>query len=218
MTDLTSIGGTCWLQGRKLLPILKRDASSCHGVVLDLGCGRSPFKELFVSASQYVRIDRCPIDAQMIVSDIRTIPMRDASADCILLSQVLGDVSDLPALFKELKRVLTHDGKILVYESISYPQHDLPNDYWRVLPNGLAWVAAQANLRVKAVHHLGGYFTQIAMHANIFLLAPLRRIAFLRPLGWMARAITNVLCVTLDVLCPLPRYASDYYASLEKAV
>lgn len=196
--------------------MLEREGASVRGAVLDLGCGRSPFRQLFAGASRYIRIDCYPVDADVIVADASALPLEPGSVDCILLSQVLGDVADLAKLFRELDRVLAPGGRIMIYETMSYPQHDLPHDCWRILPGGLEWLGAQTGLKVREVVYLGGYFTQLAMHANAFLVGALDRFRVTRPLAWAGRAATNVVCAALDSVLPQPTLATDYFAVLTK--
>lgn len=214
--QVSSIGGRDWLQVRHLLPLLRRYSSEIEGAVLDLGCGSSPFRSLFPKAHRYIRVDRYRVDPEVVVADATAIPLGDGAVDCVLLSQVIGDVPDLVALFKEIDRVLAPEGKVLIYETTSYPQHDTPHDCWRVLPAGLKWAAEKAGLEVAAVHYLGGYFTQLGIHWNMFLIGPLDRLALLRPLFWLARAGGNLALAGLDAASPRPTLASDYLACLVK--
>ena len=214
--QFTSIFGASWLQGRELLPLLEAYGAKVSGTVIDLGCGHSPFRRYFTHATRYVRMDLFPVDDEVIVADATNIPADSGSVDAILLGRMLGDIPDLPAAFAEFERVLAPDGKILIYESMSYPQHDLPHDYWRVMPNGLRRLATSAGLDVEHMQNLGGYFTQIGMHWNQFLLAPLGHYRALKPLASALRGVGNLTCRALDRLCPRADLASDYFACLIK--
>ena len=217
MTDVFStVASESWLQGRHLFPLLEKHGASVDGTVLDLGCGASPFRRFFPRARQFLRIDRSNDDPEEIIADASALPLPDASVDCVILSQVIGDVADLPALFREIGRVLVPGGSILVYETTSYPQHDLPHDCWRVLPGGLEWAAGQAGLEMAEVEYLGGYFGQLAMHWNIFIVGDLGGHAVTRPLARLARAVGNLACAGLDRLWPRPTLATDYFARLVK--
>lgn len=217
MKSFSSVTGDSWLQGRRLLPLLKRHAESVTGTVLDVGCGKSPFRTLFTSAQRYVRVDCYPVDSEVIVvSDVKALPFDTGSVDFILLARMMGDLPDVVAVLLELERVLKDTGVIVVYESMTYPQHDLPNDYWRVLPGGLRWAASRVGLKMLSLDYLGGYFTQWAMHWNIFVMGPLFRFQLSRPFGLAGRAAGNLAAAGLDKLMPRPTLASDYLACLVK--
>jgi SAM-dependent methyltransferase len=212
----TSVFGTSWLQGRQLIPILQRHGAVTRGTVLDLGCGRSPLRPLFAQSKSYIRMDRYAVDKDVIViTDISDLPLAAESVDVVILSRMLGDLPDLPSTLRELSRVIAPDGRILIYEAISYPQHDLPHDYWRVLPAGLEWAAGRSGLRVAEMEYLGGYFTQLAMHWNHFVVGDFG-LPFLRPFAALARAFGNVAFAGLDRLVPRPALATDYFACLTK--
>lgn len=218
MKAFTSVAGDSWLQGRRLLPLLCREGSAVRGTVVDLGCGESPLKPLFSSAARYIRLDRHALDPEVVtISDPTSLPLEPGSVDAIIVARMLGDLPDVVASLRELARVLAPGGRILVYEAISYPQHDLPHDCWRVLPEGLRWAARQAGLEVKEVHMLGGYFTQLALHWNLFIVGDLGGYALTRPLALLLRAVGNLTFGALDTVMPRPTLATDYFAKIEKA-
>lgn len=217
MQNFNSIFGDSWLQGRKLLPILSRLGADIRGPMLDLGCGRSPLRTLFPATEKYIRMDRYAVDSEVIViDDPMHLPLPDASVDAVLMSRMLGDLPDVCGVLRELARVLRPGGKLLIYEAISFPQHDLPHDYWRVLPAGLIWAAQRAGLVAGEVEYLGGYFTQLAMHTNFFLLSGFERSRLTRGIGRSLRAASNLIWAGLDGIRPRPTLATDYFACIVK--
>ncbi len=217
MKSFTSPSGNSWLQGRHLLPILRRYGAKTRGAVLDLGSGASPLRPLFASASRYVRMDRYPVDAEVIViDDPQRLPLADGSIEVVLVSRMLGDLPDVVGVLRELARVLEAGGQILASEAISYPLLDLPHDYWRVLPEGLRWAAREAGLEMTELSYLGGYFTQLAMHWNVFIVGDRAGHPLTRPAARLARAGGNLVCAGLDAMLPRPHLATDYFAALVK--
>lgn len=217
MKSFTSVSGDSWLQGRRLLPILERYGAAASGTVLDMGCGQSPLRPLYASARRYLRMDRYSVDPEVeTIEDLRSLPLEAGSIEIIIVSRMLGDLPDIVGVLCEFNRVLEPGGKMLVYESMSYPQHDLPHDCWRVLPGGLKWAAGEAGLEVVEVEYLGGYFTQLAMHWNMFIVGDLGGYAITRPLAWLARACGNLAFAGLDRLIPRPPLATDYFACIVK--
>ena len=217
MKAFVSITGKSWLQGRVLLPALARYGKLSKGHVLDLGCGRSPWRSYFPDAGAFIRMDRYAVDPDVIViNDIYRLPLSDGEVDTIILSRMLGDIPDQPRLMGELSRVLAPKGRILVYEAISYPQHDLPHDYWRVLPAGLKWAAGEAGLQVEEVIYCGGYGSQLAVQFNSFVFRSLGSSRLTRPIFAGLRTATNLFCAAIDRIMPCPELATDYFASLVK--
>jgi SAM-dependent methyltransferase len=185
--------------------------------VLDLGCGLSPWRQLFPSEREFIRMDRYAADPEVIIiPDIYRLPLDDDSVDAIILSRMLGDIPDQPRLMTELARVLVPGGRILVYEAISYPQHDLPHDYWRVLPGGLRWAAGTAGLQEEELVYCGGYGTQLAVQLNTFVIGELGGYWFTKPFAAGLRTLTNLTCAAIDRVMPRPELATDYFASILK--
>lgn len=214
----SSIAGKNWLQGRALLPALNRHGPAITGAVLDLGCGASPWRAFFPNATRFVRMDRYAADPDVIViDDIFHIPAESGAFQAVILSRMLGDIPDQPALMRELARLLAPGGRLLVYEAISYPQHDLPHDYWRVLPAGLKWAAEHAGLRVDELVYCGGYATQLAVQLNTFVIGDLGGSWFAKPIAAALRALTNLICAGLDALKKRPELATDYFACVVKS-
>jgi SAM-dependent methyltransferase len=217
MRGLVRLTGRSWLQERHLLPAMARHGKASNGRVLDLGCGLSPWRRFFPYASAFIRMDRYAADTDVIViNDIYRLPLEDCTVDTVLLSRMLGDIPDQRGLMAELARVLSPGGRILIYEAISYPQHDLPHDYWRVLPAGLRWAAESANLEVEELIYCGGYGTQLAVQLNSFVIGDLGGFWFTRPIAACLRAATNLSCAAIDALKRRPSLATDYFASIVK--
>lgn len=122
----------------KFLPRVK-------GRVLDIGCGQSPYKHLFVSKGiEYIGIDI--IDAQnfgyfrndIITFDGVHIPFEDGSFDAIICTEVLEHTPHPESLVLEMYRVLKDDGVGFVTVPWSARTHYMPHDYHRFTPTRLA--------------------------------------------------------------------------------
>ena len=94
--------------------------------VLDLGCGTGEFSPYF-SKSKYVGIDIDPKNityakkhykGEFLVADARQLPFKNESFDKVLVVGVFHHLStdDCQLVFKEMKRVLKKDGKVLIME------------------------------------------------------------------------------------------------------
>ena len=210
------IWGNSWIIGRILIPILSKWGREEKGIVVDYGCGESPFSFCFPHAKAYLRFDINPKDDSVIAVDGKNIPCSDQSVDCFLLFQVLGDISDLVHFFQEVHRVLKPGGKFFIFETVSYPEHDLPHDYFRIMPEGLFWLAGQTGFLCSELNRLGGLFARFAHLWNVFVLGRLRSLPILGIGVLFAIALCNIGAHLLDQLMPHPRLGTDYVAKLIK--
>ncbi len=212
LSKFTSIYGENWVVGKYLLPELTRLGSKQRGVLLDLACGKSPFRAYFPHVDTYLRIDRNPLESEVTKGNMLAIPQENQSVDVVLLFQAITDVSNPVDVLKEVRRVLRPGGRLLVFESMAYPEHDAPYDFYRLMPEGLRVLSTEAGLTMQQCTHLGGLFTRFASLWNIFVMGALKKNVVLRPIAHLGVAGCNLLCYALDRLVPHPRLASDYLA------
>jgi SAM-dependent methyltransferase len=213
-SSFADLSGTSWTTGRKLIAALRPWRDKPSDVVLDVGCGSSPFREFF-PATAYCGFDRGA--GADVVADMCSIPARSGCANIVLLFHALGDVEDPPEALREVRRVLKPGGRVLILESTCYPPHDLPCDFYRFMPNGLISLASREGLKLDKFTWLGGLFTRFASLINKFLLA---RIALIPGMTFLARALiilVNVFCVLGDSVARSERLAESYLAEFVHA-
>ena len=197
--------------------------------VLDLGCGvghllawlgrRVPARYHGIDLSvNSVRAARCAVElAEVSVGDAGRLPFRDASYDRVVSNGAAHHRPDVPAAFREIRRVLRPGGRVVLHEPVDSPvtgaiRHTLfrqspyesPAD--RSQKHGFTRDLVERALRetgfveVNAVPHdflaypLSGMYMELpwsrsrrAMRALIGLETRLDRLAFLRPV-WDALA------------------------------
>lgn len=106
---------------------------SKNKVILDAGCGTGKFlRVLEDNATRYIGIDLSKNqlakaklkslnnNSQFICSNLSKIPLEDNSVDLVVSAWVLGTITNLDErtnAINELKRVLKHDGQIILVEN-----------------------------------------------------------------------------------------------------
>jgi SAM-dependent methyltransferase len=128
-------------------------AAPCR--VLDVGCGRQPFRPLLESGgSTYVGLDvqQSPEGSVDVIAPIDG-PLPDellvrGPFDFILCTEVLEHVADWNAAFANLVRLLRPGGKVLITCPHFYHLHEEPYDFWRPTLHAIDHFARRERLRV----------------------------------------------------------------------
>ena len=147
-----------WFTERIIRSHMERAAPLLHGRVLDLGCGKKRYRDMF-DVDSYLGLDVTTDSACDVVADCRDLPFRDASFDGVLSTQVLEHVDDLDRLFAEVRRVLRPGGAFVFTAPLVARVHCAPHDYWRFSEFGLRYLLERHDFRVQAVEPMGGFLT-----------------------------------------------------------
>lgn len=211
-----TIFGVNWLVGLKLLRFMDVLGKETCGPVADIGCGHSPYRHFFNKASRYDRYDVYPVDNNVILSTMIDIKSEDDSYQVLLLLQALSDEPKTLVALQECYRVLEKGGRVVIFESLAYPLHDLPNDYYRLLPTGVAYWAEAAGFEVEKPLYIGGYFTRLALTINLGFDYLINKLKFFGVVFYPGIAMVNIIAFLLDKGLNNYTFASDYILVLEK--
>jgi SAM-dependent methyltransferase len=99
---------------------------------------------------------------ESIRSDASSLAFPDASADVLLIPNLVHHVEDQGKLWSEVARVVKPGGLLYVFEPTFRELHQNPDDYLRYTPNGLKSVLANHGFHTESVLTTGGPFTAIA--------------------------------------------------------
>lgn len=135
---------------RELRPLL----GGLSGEVLDVGCGRKPYRD-FVAAERYVGLDiDSPVTRELGVADVfydgRKFPFPDGSFDGVLCSQVFEHVFNPEEFLQEIHRVLRPGGRLVLAVPFVWDEHEQPHDFARYSSFGLKALLERNGLAVEA--------------------------------------------------------------------
>jgi len=162
---------------------VRRFAHELHGRIIDVGCGRQPYRGYFSHATEYtgcdVTAERSPVD---FICPADRIPVEAERFDGVLCTEVLEHVPDPLSVVREFHRILVHGGRALITVPMFWPAHEQPWDYRRFPGHGLLHLADASRFRVDHLVPRGG---KMAMVGQVVLTAFQRyfRSRFLRH-GW----------------------------------
>lgn len=201
-------------------------ALTFSGVLLDVGCGIQPYRDLFPNCDYIgveVRQQASSGSAKRpdVFFDGRALPIRDASVDAVLCTQVLEHVANPAQFLSELRRVLPVGGRLLLTVPFVWDEHEQPYDYRRYTSFGLRHTLEAAGFRVTRQRKTltnGAALVQIGLSFTMKVSAnyppPIRlairatAVGIANPLGWLLQRwgpqhpdlyLDNVVsCVALD--------------------
>ena len=149
-----------------------------HGTLIDVGCGQMPYREYILTSQplieKYIGLDF----AQGKYADLKkpdltwngtTIPLKDASVDCAMATEVLEHCHDPLITLKEIRRVLKPDGAFFITVPFLWPLHDTPHDHYRYTPFSLARLLAEAGFEDVEINALGGWNASLAQMIGLWL-------------------------------------------------
>lgn len=163
-----------WLDWRHLRRSVEALVPHARGTLLDVGVSEGPYRELFEPVvDRYVGLEYPPsiLDKQpemwemlprvktlvQVFGDGAHLPIRTASVQTVLSTEVLEHVPNPRALVAEMGRVLEPGGKLLLTVPFIQPLHELPSDYYRFTPESLRCFVQEAGLEVESITPRGNF-------------------------------------------------------------
>ncbi len=138
--------------------VIKDDRSK----VLDVGCGRQPFRIDFESRGyKYLGLDvqQSPEKSVDFICEIdKPLPLEvlnQAPFDFIFCTEVMEHVVDWDSTFKNFSELLASGGKLLITCPSFYPLHEVPYDFWRPTPYALQYYGNKFGLKVLQQKNAG---------------------------------------------------------------
>lgn len=184
---------------------LKKYSSLYKGVLYDLGCGESPYKQFFLKyADQYIGIDwadsfhdtKADIAADLNIS----LPIASEVADTVVSLSVLEHLCEPQTMLNEAFRILKPDGRIVLQVPWQWWVHEAPYDFFRYTPYGLAYLFNKAGFVDVVVEPQSGFFTMWILKMNYFSC---HFICGPSPLRWLIKAVLLPFWYLGQSLAPL---------------
>jgi SAM-dependent methyltransferase len=134
-----------------------------EGCVLDVGCGRQPYRRFLRNGTRYVGMEYDTRLHPTVVGDVRALPFRDAVFNAVMCNEVLEHVPEPARALAEIHRVLRPGGQVYVTVPQSWGLHYEPHDFYRYTKYGMVYLLEHAGFRVTATERMGGLFSFFAV-------------------------------------------------------
>lgn len=168
-TAHTTPSDLAYVHLRTLNAALERASSHVGGLLIDIGCGNKPYREMFPRVVHYIGYD--VVQSSEGVVDIiglaTSLPIADRSADAVLCTQTIEHIHDFQALVSEAYRILKPGGHMILSGPMYWPLHEEPYDYFRFTKHGFRYILEQSGFRVIDIIANGGKWAvlgQVVLH------------------------------------------------------
>jgi SAM-dependent methyltransferase len=157
-----------WAVRRPILDLVREAARGLPpgAVVLDVGAGDAPYRELFADVDyrtvEWHASEHDGAQDADILASADAVPIDDGCCDAVLLTEVLEHVPEPLAVLRELRRVLRPGGKLVLTVPLVWHLHELPHDYYRFTGSGLRNLLDRAGFVDVEVHARNDCFTTVA--------------------------------------------------------
>jgi SAM-dependent methyltransferase len=155
---------------------LRRSLHLFEGVVLDVGCGESPYRDLLLSApsraTKYVGLD---IGQRMFGGkpDVqwngKQIPLADCSVQSAVATEVLEHCPAPDQVLSEIHRVVAGGGFVFATVPFIWPIHFPPYDEYRYTPFSLRRYFVGAGFEQVDIQALGGWDAALATMLGLWV-------------------------------------------------
>lgn len=155
-----------------LLETVTAHRSLLHGTLVDIGCGRMPYREFLLEnpkITKYIGVDwpNSPYHAKTppdIHWDGKTLPFAANEIDSCLATEVFEHLPNASEVAGEVHRILKPGGVFFMTVPFFWPFHEVPYDEYRYTPFSLSRILQEAgfdreNIHVKAT---GGWLATLA--------------------------------------------------------
>jgi SAM-dependent methyltransferase len=184
-----------YLIRRYLREALERHRGVFRGRVLDIGCGRQPYRGLVEAAGgAYVGLDLPrPGTVADLYGSALDLPFPAGSFEAVLCTEVLEHLPVPQRCLTEVARVLTAGGHLVMTTPWLWGPHEVPHDYFRYTEHGLRHLAESAGLKVLAVQKTCGIAAALGQRLSAGVHHRLGK-------GWAAQVVLGRVYAAIHAL------------------
>lgn len=198
-----------------ILDAIKKQAAHFKGDMLDIGCGKMPYKNFILdnaNVKNYIGLDienAIEYDAKIkpdFFWDGHTMPFEDASFETTFATEVLEHCPDPKIVLNETYRVMKKQGCFFFTVPFLWNLHEAPHDEYRYTPFALERILKNAGFINIEIYATGGWHASMAQMLGLWV----RR----APMADGKRNIlSKILKPVIKKLIKMDRYAAVEFKS-----
>jgi SAM-dependent methyltransferase len=157
---------------------LKQVAVNMKGHILDIGCGKMPYKNYLLDHSNITNYTGLDIDNALkydpdikadIIWDGQKIPIQNMYYDSAMATEVLEHCPEPEVVLKEIFRVLKPDGIFFFTVPFLWNLHEVPHDEYRYTPFSLERLLRNSGFNSIEIYAMGGWHASLAQMLGLWV-------------------------------------------------
>ena len=161
-----------------ILKALKTALSEFKGTLIDIGCGKMPYKEYIFANSEVCRYVGLDIENTLVYDknvkpdftwDGIKMPFNTNEFDCAMATEVLEHCPEPETVLKETYRVLKPGGVFFFTVPFLWNLHEVPHDEYRYTPFSLERHFRNAGFSDVEIKATGGWHAAMAQMLGLWL-------------------------------------------------
>lgn len=157
---------------------LKNNLSEFKGNLLDVGCGKMPYKKFILENSSVKKYTGLDIEnALQYDTDVKpdftwdgiTMPLNDNSFDTAFATEVLEHCPEPKIILNEIYRVMKPGGCFFLTVPFLWNLHETPHDEYRYTPFALKRLLREAGFKDIEIKATGGWHASMAQMVGLWV-------------------------------------------------
>lgn len=149
-----------------------------NGDLLDIGCGKMPYKDYVLENSEVTKYVGLDIDTAIVYDqnikpdflwDGQVMPFKDNSFDCAFGTEVLEHCPNPEVILKEVNRVLKPDAVFFFTVPFLWNLHETPQDEYRYTPFALKRHLENSGFSSIQINATGGWHASMAQMLGLWV-------------------------------------------------
>jgi SAM-dependent methyltransferase len=158
-------------------------APKFNGHLLDVGCGRKPYRRFLLDNKYITEYTGLDIEAAIVYEDGikpdftwdgNVMPFKDNSFDTLMATEVLEHCPNPYQIIKEMERVLKPGGLIFFTVPFLWNLHEVPHDEYRYTPFALQRIFKECSMEEIELFAHGGWDMSMAQMIGMWVVATKR--------------------------------------------